>query len=198
MKDSRTRKLKVAALISQLLPLLEDAELYSGEPHDLREGLRDTPNRVANAMTEWFGGYNADIPALMKVFEDGAEGCDQMVIVKDIPFYSHCEHHIAPIFGTVTIAYIPNGKILGLSKLSRVVDAFARRLQVQERLTNQIAQAIVDNLAPLGVGVLVKARHLCMESRGVKQQGHHTITSSLHGVIRNQRDARAEFMTLAN
>jgi GTP cyclohydrolase I len=196
MKDTLGSKSSIEMLVSEILPLLEGSEeLFPGP---LREGLKETPKRVSKAMAQWFGGYEADIPGLMKVFSDGAENCDQMVIVKDIPFYSHCEHHMAPIFGTATIAYIPNGKIVGLSKLSRVVDAFARRLQVQERLTNQIAQALVDNLNPRGVGVLIKARHLCMESRGICQQGHHTVTSSLHGVLRNDPQARAEFIALAN
>jgi GTP cyclohydrolase I len=168
------------------------------ERSPLREGLRETPSRVAKAFEHWFSGYDADIGALMKVFEDGADNYDQMVMVKDIPIYSKCEHHMADIFGTATIAYIPNGKIVGLSKLSRVADAFARRLQVQERLTTQIADALVEHLAPIGVGVIIKARHMCMESRGLCQQGHHTITSALRGAIKDDRDARSEFMLLAN
>lgn len=162
-----------------------------------REGLEETPKRVAKAWAHWCKGYDQDPATILKTFEDGAQNCDEMVIVKDIPFYSHCEHHLAPIFGTVTIAYIPNGKIVGLSKLSRLVDIFARRLQVQERLTNQIAEALDTYLSPKGVGVLIRARHLCMESRGVCQQGHHTITSALRGVIRNNTEARAEYMELA-
>lgn len=175
--------------------------LHSVEPQKagrLREGLEDTPKRVTKAMAHWFSGYDADIADILKVFEDGAENYDQMVIVKDIPVYSKCEHHMADIFGTVTIAYIPNGKIVGLSKLSRVVDAFARRLQVQERLTNQIADAIAEHLEPLGVGVIMRARHMCMESRGICQQGHHTITTALRGVVKTEAETRAEFMTLAN
>lgn len=163
----------------------------------IREGLRDTPNRVAKAWAHWTGGYHIDIPALLKVFEDGAEGYDEMVIVKDIPIYSKCEHHLADIFGTATIAYIPNGKVVGLSKLSRLADAFSRRLQVQERLTCQIADALVEHLAPLGVGVVIRARHMCMESRGLCQQGHHTITSALRGRIKNDPQARAEFLAFA-
>jgi GTP cyclohydrolase I len=163
-----------------------------------REGLAETPARVVKAWAKWTSGYDIDIAKLLKTFEDGAEGCDQMVIVKDIPIYSKCEHHLADIFGTCTIAYIPNGKVVGLSKLSRVADAFARRLQVQERLTNQIADAINDHLQPLGVGVIVKARHMCMESRGICQQGHYTITSALRGAIKDERDARQEFFQLAN
>ena len=162
-----------------------------------REGLKETPHRVAKAWKHWCSGYNVDIAALLKVFEDGADNYDQMVIVKDIPIYSKCEHHLADIFGTATIAYIPNGKIVGLSKLSRLADAFARRLQVQERLTSQIADALVEHLQPLGVGVVIKARHMCMESRGICQQGHHTVTTALRGVIKEQPATRAEFMQQA-
>lgn len=164
---------------------------------DARPGLIETPKRVVKAWREKTSGYAVDIPALLKVFEDGAENYDEMVMVKNIPIYSVCEHHLESIFGTATIAYIPNGKIVGLSKLSRLADAFARRLQVQERLTNQIADAINDNLNPKGVGVIIQARHMCMEARGICQQGHHTVTSALRGVIKDQAAARAEFMQLA-
>lgn len=160
-----------------------------------REGLRETPHRVAKAWMQWCEGYGMDAGKILKVFEDGAEGSDEMVTVHDIPFYSHCEHHLAPIFGTVTISYIPNGKIVGLSKLSRLANMFARRLQVQERLTTQIADALVEHLAPLGVGVHVKARHLCMESRGICQQGHYTSTTALRGVMKDEADTRAEFVS---
>lgn len=161
-----------------------------------RGGLKETPARVAKAWKHWCGGYDADIGALLKTFEDGADGCDEMVVVKDIPFYTHCEHHLAPFFGTAHVAYIPSGKIVGLSKLSRVVDAFARRLQVQERLTNQVADALNIHLQPKGVGIVIRARHLCMESRGVCQQGHVTVTSALRGVMRTTPEARAEFLAL--
>lgn len=163
---------------------------------DLREGLQDTPSRFAKAWEEWTAGYNVDIPGLLKVFEDGAEGYDEMVIVKNIPIYSKCEHHLADIFGTATIAYIPNGKVVGLSKLSRLADAFARRLQVQERLTVQIVDALMQHLEPKGAACIIRARHMCMESRGLCQQGHHTITSALRGVLKEPA-ARAEFMQLA-
>ena len=167
-----------------------------GEDPD-REGLQETPQRAIKAWRHWCDGYGKDPKDIMKVFKDGGERYDQMVTVKDIPFYSHCEHHLAPFFGTVTISYIPNGKIIGLSKLSRLADMFARRLQVQERMTDQIADALNDNLEPKGVGVLIKARHLCMESRGIQQQGHHTITTSLRGEMRNDSSTRAEFLQLA-
>lgn len=167
------------------------------DPMPSRQGLNDTPLRVARAWAEWCSGYDVDVATLFTTFEDGAEGCDQMVVVKDIPFYSHCEHHLAPFFGTATVAYIPKGKVIGLSKLSKVVDTYARRLQVQERMTNQIADIIDVNLRPQGVGVVVRARHLCMESRGVRQQGHSTLTSALRGAIKEDGTARAEFLALS-
>lgn len=188
------RTIQDSIKIQELLikSLLEDV----GED-PTREGLQETPARMAKAWKFWTSGYTADIPSLLKVFEDGGENYDQMVLVKDIPIYSKCEHHLADIFGTCSIAYIPNGRIVGLSKLSRVADAFARRLQVQERLTAQIADALNDNLLPKGVGVVIRARHMCMESRGVCQQGHHTVTSALRGVLKTDSAARAEFLALA-
>lgn len=177
-------------IVSQLLTSVV------GDPDPSRGGLSETPARVAKAWRHWTGGYNISIENLLKTFEDGAENCDQMVAVVDIPFYSHCEHHLAPFFGKATVAYIPNGHIVGLSKLSRVVDAFARRLQVQERLTNQIADALQTHLSPVGIGVRIRARHLCMESRGICQQGHHTVTTALRGAMLDQPSARAEFLAL--
>ena len=174
-----------------------EALLHAIDPEFGREGTAETPARVAKAWRHWTSGYAVDITKLLKCFEDGGERYDQMVIVKDIPIYSKCEHHLADIFGTCTIAYIPNGRIVGLSKLSRLADAFARRLQVQERLTDNIADALVEHLTPIGVGVLIRARHLCMESRGICQQGHHTVTTALRGAIREDAQARAEFLMLA-
>lgn len=165
------------------------------DPDPKRGGIEETPMRVAKAMEFWTSGYDKDPASVLKVFEDGGEGYDEMVMVKDIPIYSQCEHHLAAIFGTATIAYIPNGKIVGLSKLSRLADIFARRLQVQERLTAQIADALWKHLEPKGVGVILKCRHLCMESRGLCQQGHHTVTSALRGVM-STGDPRAEFLEL--
>jgi len=162
-----------------------------------REGLQETPARVAKAWTHWAGGYKEDPAAVLKSFKDGGEKYDGMVVVKDIPFYSHCEHHLAPFFGTATIAYLPNKRVVGLSKLGRVLEIFSRRLQVQERLTVQIADAIQTHLKPKGVGVVIKARHLCMESRGICKQGHHTVTSSLRGEFL-KGVVREEFFAIAN
>ena len=166
-----------------------------GEDAD-RAGLLETPDRVARAWEHWSSGYAQDPARLLKVFADGAEAVDEMVLVRGIPVYSHCEHHMAPFFGEATIAYIPNGSLVGLSKLSRLVDCFARRLQVQERLTVQIADALQEHLNPLGVGVLVRCRHLCMESRGIARQGEETVTSALRGALRDKPEARAEFLML--
>lgn len=168
---------------------------HIGEPE--REGLDDTPKRVVKAWDTWFAGYNGDVADIMKTFEDGAEGVDEMVIQVDIPFYTHCEHHMAPFWGLASVAYIPTGRVLGLSKMNRVVDHFARRLQVQERLTNQIADAMWNNLEPKGVGVLLRARHMCVESRGIQHRGNSTTTSALRGCIKEEPDARHEFLMLA-
>jgi len=185
----------------KLIELAMTQILHNIEPNPnpnglLREGLRKTPQRVAKAMTEWFGGVGADIPKLLTTFEDGAENADEMVAVCNIPFYSKCEHHLADIIGVATVAYIPNGRIVGLSKLNRVVDAFARRPQVQERMTNDIANALMEHLRPLGVGVRIAARHMCMESRGVKQRGQFTITTAIRGAMKDEPETRAEFMAL--
>jgi GTP cyclohydrolase IA len=191
--EQATDRGQVARLVAQQLRIFEKV----GDDADLREGIQETPDRVAKAWEFWTSGYAENAEAILKVFEDGGENYDEMVIVKDIPVYSKCEHHLADIFGTATVAYIPNGKIVGLSKLSRLVNMHARRLQVQERLTNDVAEDIHRILKPKGVGVLVRARHMCMESRGICQQGHHTITTALRGVLKNEPAARAEFMSVA-
>lgn len=169
---------------------------YVGE-NAAREGLAETPARVAKAWKFWCSGYDRNPEDVLKVFEDGAEGVDEMVVVRDIPFYTHCEHHMAPFFGTATIGYLPDGKVVGLSKLSRLLDIYARRLQVQERLTCQVADALMTHLKPKGAAVVIKARHMCMESRGTCQQGHHTITSALRGCFKEEASTRAEFLSLA-
>lgn len=161
-----------------------------------RGGLKETPARVVKAWGEWFGGYKINPRDVIKAFDDGAGNVDEMVVVRDIPMYSHCEHHVAPFFGVAHIGYVPQGKIVGLSKLARLVDIFAHRLQVQERLTNQIADAMMDCLGPLGVGVVLSCRHMCMESRGIRRPGAMTVTSALRGVMRTVGEARSEFLSL--
>lgn len=186
LAQHKSDKERGEAIISGLLFMLD--------PDSQREGLSETPKRVMKAWQHWTRGYYMDPADILKVFEDGAQSYDEMVLVKDIPIYSKCEHHLADIFGTACIAYIPNGKIVGLSKLSRLADCFARRLQVQERMTVQIADALVEHLQPKGVGVLVRARHMCMESRGICQQGHHTVTTALRGAMKDDPRTRSEFL----
>jgi GTP cyclohydrolase I len=169
---------------------------FIGEDPD-REGLQDTPKRFLHAWKEWSRGYVLDPASILKTFEDGAENCgDEFVIVRDIPIISKCEHHLADITGIAHIGYIPDGRIVGLSKLARLADLFARRLQVQERLTNQIADALVEHLQPNGVGVVIHAAHACMSTRGVNIQGSITTTSAMRGVCLTNPAARAEFLTL--
>jgi GTP cyclohydrolase I len=163
------------------------------EPSEyLREGLRDTPNRVARMYKEIFAGYEQDPAKFLKRKFD-AEKCDQLVIVKDIPFYSHCEHHIVPFFGVCHIGYLPKTYVAGLSKFARVTEAFARRLQIQERLTSQIANCIQDNLDCKGCIVVMEAEHLCMTMRGVQKPGSKTITSHVTGYFLEQDTLKNEF-----
>ena len=165
-----------------------------GEDPD-REGLVKTPFRVEKAWQFLIKGYRQDPYEILKsaTFE---EECDQMVVVRDIDVFSMCEHHLLPFYGKAHVAYIPRGRVVGLSKIPRVVDAYARRLQVQERLTNQIAQAIWEALQPDGVGVVVQALHLCMAMRGVEKQGSFAITSAMLGSFREDRSTRNEFLNL--
>jgi GTP cyclohydrolase I len=173
----------------------EQLELLGEDP--MREGLRRTPRRVAESLAWLTRGYEMRVSDVVgdALF---AEKHEQMVLVRDIEFYSLCEHHMLPFFGKVHIAYIPNGTIVGLSKLPRIVDVFARRLQVQERLTEQIADALQSVLEPSGVGVVVEAAHLCMMMRGVERQNSQTITSALRGQFRDCPMTRAEFLRLAH
>lgn len=160
-----------------------------------RGGLLETPARAYKAWQHWTKGYAEDPAEILKVFEDGAEGYNDMVAIYKIPFYSHCEHHLAPIIGHASVAYVPDGHIVGLSKLNRIVECFARRLQVQERLTVQIADALVEHLDPKGVAVHINARHLCMESRGICQQGHFTVTQRFRGCFAEDGPSwRSEFL----
>lgn len=170
-------------------------ELIGEDP--AREGLLKTPARVASSLEFLTEGYEMSVEDVIgdALFEESHEN---MVMVRDIEIYSLCEHHMLPFYGKAHIAYIPNGRIVGLSKLPRVVDVFARRLQVQERLTEQVAQALSDVLAPRGVGVVIEAYHLCMMMRGVQKQNSRTITSSLRGVFREDRATRDEFLRLAH
>lgn len=170
--------------------------LSLGEDPD-RPGLRDTPARMMRAWAHWTSGYAQDPAEVLKVFEDGAEEYNELIVVKGIPVYSHCEHHLAPFFGTAAIGYVPHGKIVGLSKLTRLVDCFAKRLQVQERMTSQIANALMTHLQPKAVGVVLRCRHLCMESRGIRSPGEETVTSAMLGELQPNLAMRTEFLALA-
>lgn len=162
-----------------------------------RQGLLDTPQRVQKAWAHWTSGYASNPADILKVFEDGAEQVNELIVVRGIPVYSHCEHHLAPFFGTATIGYTPNGKIVGLSKLTRLVDCFAKRLQVQERLTIQVADALMEHVQSLSAGVVIRCRHMCMESRGIRTPGEETVTSALLGEMRTNLGLRSEFLALA-
>lgn len=161
-----------------------------------REGLRETPRRFLEAWQFYTQGYKVDPDAVLKDFADGGEAYDQMIVQRDIPVWSTCEHHLAPFFGHAHIGYVPDGRIVGLSKLYRLVDIFARRLQVQERLTNDVASCLDRVLKPQGVGVVLECRHTCMEARGIQRHGIVTVTSAMHGVLRENIATREEFMRL--
>jgi GTP cyclohydrolase I len=159
-----------------------------------REGLIDTPRRVAEAYTDWFRGYEMDPHEFMRRTFEEVAGYDEMVVLRDITFESHCEHHMAPIIGRAHVGYLPRGKVVGISKLARVVEAYARRFQVQEKMTAQIAHCIQDVLDPLGVGVIVDAQHQCMTTRGIHKTGVSMVTSKLLGTFREDARTRAEFL----
>lgn len=164
------------------------------DPH--REGLLDTPRRVALAYRDLFDGYGRDPEEVLgRTFEEVA-GYDDMVTVRDIPFYSHCEHHMVPITGRAHVAYLPDNRVLGLSKIARVVDIYARRLQTQESMTAQIAGAIDENLRPRGVAVMIEAEHMCMSMRGIRKQGSSTMTTTFTGDFKTDPHNQVRFMTL--
>ncbi|MBN8951977.1 MULTISPECIES: GTP cyclohydrolase I FolE [unclassified Rhizobium] len=161
-----------------------------------REGLLDTPARVAKAYRELFGGYELNPEDVLgRTFEE-VSGYDDIVLERDIPFFSHCEHHMVPIIGKAHVAYLPNGRVLGLSKIARVVDIFARRLQTQEAMTAQIANAIDESLSPRGVAVFIDAEHMCMSMRGIKKQGASTLTMTFTGAFKADPAEQARFMSL--
>lgn len=185
-QEARPKRAEAEEAVKTLL-------LWAGEDPS-REGLIDTPRRVAKAYEDWFSGYNLDpIQFLARTFEE-VDGYDEMIVLRDITFESHCEHHMAPIIGKAHVGYLPNNKIVGISKLARVVDAFARRFQVQEKLTAQIAQCIESVLKPKGVGVVVDAVHQCMTTRGIHKAGVSMVTSQMLGAFRNDARTRAEFL----
>jgi len=162
-----------------------------------RDGLKETPARVVRALDEFFSGYRQDpVDILQKTFEE-IEGYDEMIVLRGVRFESHCEHHMAPIIGQAWVAYVPNGRVVGISKLARVVEVYAKRLQIQEKLTAQIANAIDTLLKPQGVGVIIKASHHCMTTRGVHKPGSDLVTSRMLGCFRDNPATRQEFLSMA-
>ena len=189
MADKRNRVTK-----SQAEDAVRTLLRWSGEDPS-REGLLETPKRVVEAYKDWFSGYAIDPRAyLRRTFEEMA-GYDEMVVLRDIEFESHCEHHMAPIIGRAHVGYLPTSKVVGISKLARVVDVFARRFQVQEKMTAEIARCINDVLQPRGVGVVIEAVHECMTTRGIHKRGVSMITSKMLGTFRSDARTRAEFLT---
>jgi GTP cyclohydrolase IA len=183
-----TKDDNIAALVRKMITLLGE------DPN--REGLRKTPERFEKAIKFLTSGYHQNVDHVL----NGATfsvAYDEMVIVKDIEFFSLCEHHLLPFFGKCHVAYLPNKKVIGLSKVARLVNMFARRLQIQERLTSQIAQAIEEKISPEGVGVIIEARHLCMQMRGVEKQHGQAVTSAMLGAFRHNKETRGEFLSLA-
>jgi len=167
---------------------------WAGENPE-REGLRDTPDRVVRAYQEWFAGYDEDPEDLLQRTFEEVGGYDEIVLLRDIRFTSHCEHHMAPIFGRAHIGYLPRNRVVGLSKLARLLNVYARRMQIQERMTVEIANALDRILEPYGVGVVIEASHACMSTRGVQQSDSTMVTSRLLGIFRDRPDTRQEFLS---
>ncbi len=167
---------------------------WAGE-NPAREGLRDTPNRVVRAYEEWFAGYDEDPEDMLQRTFEEVGGYDEIVLLRDIRFTSHCEHHMAPIFGRAHIGYLPRNRVVGLSKLARLINVYARRMQIQERMTVEIADALNAILQPHGVGVVIEGMHACMSTRGVQQSDSVMVTSRLLGVFRDRPDTRQEFLS---
>ncbi len=168
---------------------------WAGDDPD-REGLLDTPKRVTKAYSDWFRGYEEDPAELLQRTFEEVEGYDEMVVLRDIRFESYCEHHMAPIIGKAHVGYLPKGRVVGISKLARIVDAFAKRLQVQEKMNAQIAQVLMDTLEPHGVAVVLEGEHHCMSTRGVHKPGVSMVTSTMLGAFRDDPATRKEFMTV--
>ncbi len=174
-----------------------DVFRWIGEDPD-RDGLRETPSRLVRAYQEYFAGYRQNPEEILRKTFEETDGYDEMVVLRGIPFESHCEHHVAPIIGKAWVAYVPDRRVVGISKLARVVEAYARRLQIQERLTAQIANAIDQVLKPQGVGVVIKATHHCMSSRGVHVHGTDMVTSRMLGCVRYNPMTRQEFLSMVH
>jgi GTP cyclohydrolase I len=182
---------------SDIEQAFRDVFRWMGEDPD-RDGLRETPTRLVRAYQEYFAGYRQDPEQLLRKTFEETDGYDEMVVLRAIPFQSHCEHHVAPIIGRAWVAYLPDRRVVGISKLARVVEAYARRLQIQERLTAQIANTIEQVLKPHGVGVVIKASHHCMSSRGVQVHGTDLVTSRMLGCFRDNPMTRQEFLSMVH
>ena len=198
----RKPQLKAKPAAEQPRPSRDEAEAavetllrWAGDD-PTREGLRETPARVARAFEDWFSGYNEDPEDYMKRTFEEVDGYDEMIVLRDIRFESHCEHHLAPIIGKAHVAYLPTNKVVGISKLARVVEAYARRLQVQEKMNAQIANTIQKILEPKGVAVVIEAQHQCMTTRGVHKPGVTMVTSTMLGAFRKDPMTRREFLTI--
>jgi len=202
MSQSPKTRIQPAISVAHERPSREEAEAairtllrWAGDD-PAREGLRDTPERVARAYEDWFSGYKEDPEEyLLRTFEE-VDGYDDMIVLKDIRFESHCEHHLAPIIGKAHVGYLPTNKVVGISKLARVVEAFARRLQVQEKMNAQIARCIQKVLEPKGVAVVIEAAHQCMTTRGVHKNGVSMVTSTMLGEFRKNALTRREFLSV--
>jgi GTP cyclohydrolase I len=202
MSEASKKPLRIARASSFPRPSREEAERaihtllrWAGDDPE-REGLRETPARVARAFEDWFSGYNEDPEEYLRRTFEEVDGYDDMVILKDIRFESHCEHHMAPIIGKAHVGYLPHNKVVGISKLARVVEVFARRLQVQEKMNAQIANCIQKVLEPKGVAVVIEAAHQCMTTRGVHKPGVTMVTSTMHGEFRKNPMTRREFLSV--
>ncbi|QEE09361.1 GTP cyclohydrolase I FolE [Bartonella kosoyi] len=202
MRNGIKRGAKDSLLSEKKRPSLEEVEeairtllLWVGE-NPRREGLLETPKRIAKAYRELFNGYHQSVEETLGTVFEEVSGYNESVIVKNIPFYSHCEHHMIPIIGKAHIGYLPDAKIVGLSKIARIVDIFSRRLQTQEAMTAQMAHALEMHLKPRGVAVLIEAEHMCMVMRGIQKQGSTTITKKFHGYYEKDQAAQAHFMMM--
>lgn len=187
-KNKRPSREEAEAAVRTLL-------LWAGENPD-REGLVNTPKRVVKAYEEMFAGYNQSAEEILGTVFDEVSGYNDPVLIKDIPFYSHCEHHMVPIIGKAHIAYMPDGRVVGLSKIPRVVDVYAKRLQTQESITAEVADALYRYLKPRGVAVLIEAEHMCMAMRGVKKQGSTTVTATYRGFYKDNVEAQVNFLKM--
>ena len=187
-KNKRPGREEAEAAVRTLL-------LWAGENPD-REGLIDTPKRVVKAYEEMFAGYNQSAEEILGTVFDEVSGYNDPVLIKDIPFYSHCEHHMVPIIGKAHIAYMPDGRVVGLSKIPRVVDVYAKRLQTQESITAEVADALYRYLKPRGVAVLIEAEHMCMAMRGVKKQGSTTVTATYRGFYKDNVEGQVNFLKM--